>query len=486
LLVLLFYALTRPGPGKTRRTELKTRAQGLATTAATAALVALPQLAYTVPYLNRAYRFTGGAAPTPPGGAVSFKQFSQLYSGGPDSVLSLLDPQRYPVPDGNELYIGLAALAVLLASVLSLRRAVSAQLGRYSPPLVAAAVGGALAMLGPWTVFPRLLYALPFFAQIRQLARYSIMVHLVLCLLLAFALHAIGVGWRRQGMARSGPREQIAAAVGAFVVIDGIYLIVERAPGSDAWFGAQTLLGGLALLILAAAGARAVKLPLAPLLGLLIVGASLHNGIRTLGATSSPLYPPRYFARTPAITYAESACSGHRTLLVDDALPRNIGDVFRRIRTQNGYGATLHVPFFDFISASSWTSREQTRLLDLRCIIARSPLTLDGYHVGFRDPARGVTVYVDDHTSPVNTPELQPIPATVLKDDDRHKRWIVTLPRRTTVVVSAIVYPGWHVEVDGQRPSTSSFRVSTVPVFPEFTIGPGRHTVDYSWSGWPA
>jgi hypothetical protein len=483
LLVLLLYVFAGLRSGTVRSVELRMRLSGLLTTFATAFVVALPELLYALPYLNRAYRFVGEGPPIPPGGKVTYAVFSTLYSGGPESVLNFLDPERFTVPDGNELFLGLAALAVLAAGGLVARTSIRSQMGRYRAFLIAAGLVGVLAMLGPWTFFPRFLYELPFVAEVRELGRYAIMLELVMCLLLAFALQALSTEWFRQGVGRR--RSQIACAIGGFVAIDGIYLITDHAPGSSSWFGVQMLLGGLALLVLAA-GARMSRVPLVALLGLLIVGASLQNGTRTLGYTSSPLYPPHYFARTPAITYAERACAGHRTLVLEEALPINVGEVFRRLDTQNGHGATLQVPFFDFISGSSWTSTEQTQLLDLRCIVTRNPLTLPGYRLGFRDIAHGVTVYVDDDTSPLNTPQFQPIPVTVLKAEDRVLRYAVDLARPTTVVVSAIIYPGWHLQVDGHRVNAGSFRVGKVPIFPEVTLGPGRHTIDYSWSGWPS
>jgi hypothetical protein len=144
------------------------------------------------------------------------------------------------------------------------------------------------------------------------------------------------------------------------------------------------------------------------------------------------------------------------------------------------------VPYFDFISSSAWNSREQTHLLDERCIVARHPLAVPGYNVGFRDRADGVTVYINDRTSALNTPELQPIPATTLRDRDREMLYEVTVPRWTTVIVSAIVYPGWHVRVDGRVVHAESFRVRDVPIFPEVALPPGRHRLQYSWSGWPS
>ena len=72
------------------------------------------------------------------------------------------------VPDGNELFLGLAALAVLVAGGITLPGSIRTQMGRYRAPLTATAIIGALAMLGPWTIFPRVLYALPLVAQIRE------------------------------------------------------------------------------------------------------------------------------------------------------------------------------------------------------------------------------------------------------------------------------------------------------------------------------
>jgi hypothetical protein len=74
----------------------------------------------------------------------------------------------------------------------------------------------------------------------------------------------------------------------------------------------------------------------------------------------------------------------------------------------------------------------------------------------------------------------------VLKRTDFDLRYRVKLRRPTTVVLSAIVYPGWKLEVDGHSVSTQSYRLHGVPIFPEATLGAGTHTLDYSWSGLPS
>jgi hypothetical protein len=320
------------------------------------------------------------------------------------------------------------------------------------------------------------------------------MVHIVLCLLVAFALQAVASEWVREGSGPSWKREAIAAAAGGLIGIDGLYLFIHPPPGGSHWFGVQLLICAVFLLVVAAAAplARAqgrtplARLPLVVLLGIPIIVASLQNGTRVLGSTSSRLYPTRYYVRTPEITFAESACASHRTVVLGDALPSNVADVYRRLRTENGHGATLHAPFLDFIGSTAWSNPRQTRLLDERCIVSGSPISVPGYRAAFHNPGDGVTVYVNDYTSPLNTPQLQPIPAIVLRSGDRDLRYRFDLTRPTTVIVSAIVYPGWHVRVDDRSADVGSFRVGKVPVFPEVTLPAGPHTLQYSWSGWPA
>lgn len=465
LAVLLLLALV-PAAGR--------RAAGAAAFVGVAVLVALPQLAYSLPYFHHAYRFTSEPAPIPPGGKVSFETFSTAYSGGPESVLSLLNPERFPVPDGNQLFLGLAALVLLVLGCTILRRDVLALLGRGVTLTVAALVAvGALAMLGPWTPFPRVLYALPFVAQVRELGRYSVLVHIGLCIVVAAALQA--------ALLRPLPRRVLAVG-GALVAINGLYLLVEKAPGLSQTFAIQLLLAGA--LLLGLAFVRPARLGVAmPAAAALVAVGGAAAAFAAIDKTSSPYWPPRFYARTPLISYVERTCAGHRTLLLDDALPRNIGDVFAGIRTQNGYGATMHVPYFDFINSTSWTAPEETRLLDLRCIVARTPQRVPGYKP--RYSWGGATVYVDTRTSALNTPQLQPVPAATLADGDRRDRWRLDLSQPTTVVVSALDYGGFKLRLDGAPVRHGAFRVHGEAVFPEVRVPAGRHELEWSWSGWP-
>lgn len=495
LIVALFYVLALPLAGRGWRAELWPRALGLLTTAAAALLVALPQLVYSLPYLDRAYRFIGAGPPIPPGGSVSFQVFTTQYTGAPDTVLSMLDPIHYPVQDGNELFMGLGALAVLLVALFAYRRAIVAPMGRYRWAIAGVGLIGALAMLGPWTFFPRILYELPLVTEVRELGRYAIMVHLTLCLLLAGALEALARGWLSAPSARTWRRDVITSVVGGLVSINGVYLIAHPIAGEGRWFGTQLLLAGVVLLVLA--GARpitdlvtrlrpAMAVPVLVLIAIPIAWGSLHNGTRFLGSTSSAFYPAKYYARTPEITYVESACAGHRTVAVGSALPTNVADVYRDIRTVNGYGATVHVPYLAFQSNTPFGGPEQTRLLDERCIVTKGTLSVRGYHLGYRNPTDGVSVYVNDHTSPLNTPAFHPIPVAVLHQRDRDLLYEVNLSQWTTAIVSAIVYPGWTLKVDGQSVHTETFKVAGVAIFPEVILPPGRHKVQYSWSGWPS
>jgi hypothetical protein len=484
LIIGIIYLLRRWPAGAARRPALIARAKGLMTIGAAATIAALPQLVYSLPYLYRAYRFTGEPNPTPPGGKVSYETFSAAFSGGPDTALTFLDPRRFPALDGNELFIGLAALAVLLLAGVRWRAEIRTRLDGDGLALAVVAAFGVVAIIGPWTFVPRVLYELPFFAQVRELGRYAVMVHLVLCLVLACALQALADDRDLRTPGRVRGVRLAAVVAGAFAALNGVYLAVDPAPGDTGWFGVQLGLAGLAVLALAVPPRR-LRVSLVVLVGLLVVAGSLQNGARMLGRTSSPLYPPRDYARTTAITYVERACAGHRTLVLDDAFPRNVADVYRRIRTQNGFGATLHVPYFDFISRASYTDPVQLALLDMRCIVAKKPQSVPGYRVGHVDAARGVTVYIDERTSGLNTTAGVPVPAQILRIEDRRLTYRVILQRPTTLVLSALVYPGWKLRVDGSTVKTGSYDVGDERVFPEVRVSSGRHTIDYSWSGLP-
>jgi hypothetical protein len=332
---------------------------------------------------------------------------------------------------------------------------------------------------------------LPLVREVRELARYSIMVHVTLCLLLAFALQALGAAWPGAAERRWSRSELVVLALGVLIAADALYTFAYPPPNSTNWYAVQLLLAGVVLLVLGAArwiGRRrwGRRLPLLGLLAIPLVAASIETQELLHGSTGNPLYPARYYARTPEITFAERACAPHRIAVLHNALPANVGDVFPSLRIENGRGATMHAPFYDFITSFAWSDPVHTRLLDERCIASTTPISASGYRLGFHNPADGVSIYVNDNTSPLNTSALVPVPVRVVAQEDRKLAYAVALAHATTVVFSAIVYPGWNLRVDGRSLPTTSYRVRGVPVFPEVTIPAGSHLVQYSWSGWPS
>jgi hypothetical protein len=500
LCVLCLYALTT-WPAAGRRRELGVRLLAAVVTVLTAAIVALPQLAYTLPYLKRAYRFVGTTNPVPPGGNISFSTFANLVSGGPDSALSLLDPQRYPVIDNNAVYLTLGGLAIVLLVAGTHRSRLWRSLGEQRWAVIAILIIGALTMAGSWTFIPRILYAIPFAAEVRELARYSIMVQLALCLLLAGALDALPGWWASHGphaRALTSPRTAAVAfprrlqrallVAGALAALDGIYLIIFAPPASTSWFGVQLLLGGLTVVVLSVGhllvGGGRLRWVQA-WLGLLIVLASFHADLIWVGSTASPTYPVNYYAANPLIARVSKDCAGHRTLILG-GLPVNVGDVFRQIHEVEGYGATLQANYFDFLNSSSAIGSVETTLLDERCIVSPAAVSIAGYRLVYTDPTSGTHLYLNPSTSGLNDPGLKPISAQILPSSDRDLRWAVDRARPVKAIISAFTYPGWTVRLDGHRVATGSYALSNgESVFPTLTIPAGRHTVSYSWSGWP-
>jgi hypothetical protein len=485
LIVLLLYLGTAPADD--RRAELRARLSGLVVTALVAVLVAAPQLAYSLPYLGRAYRFVGAGHPVAPGGSVSFNVFVHAFSGGPQSFLSLLDPRAFPVPDANSLYLGLGTVAVLaLVSVrepAQLRR----RFGRFWWSVVAILVFGVLAMLGPWTFFPRILYFLPLVSQVRELARYSILIQLALCLLLAASLDILGERW---SLRRGGRERTVLLLAGGLAALNGLYLWLFPPPGGGSWFGAQLILGGAVCVVLGLAGGfRAgparhagglvLLVPLFILIGLL-------SGLSGLGRTSSSLYPTRSFALTPALRFVQHSCAAGRTELLDQVFPNNVGDVYRSIHTVNGYGATMQSSLYAFLGQVSPVGPAGVGLLDVRCVATAAPLRNPLFHLAFADYTRGQFVYLDWRTSPVIRADLRPVPVQVLADQDRFHAFRVHLDAPARLYLSEIVYPGWIARIDGHVVPTGYYRARGTPVFPQLSVPAGTHILSYSWSGWPS
>ena len=482
LCIVLLYALTGTPPGIPRSTVVRARLFAFVTTLLVAVLVALPQLVYSLPYLGRAVRFIGPGPPVLPGHPIGFHTFANAYSGGPQSFLSLLDPQAFSVPDDNDLFLGLAGFVVLAVCWVSAPRHLWHRIGRYRAPLLAILLIGATAMVGSWTVLPRLLYVIPFVNEIRELARYAVMVVLVLCLMLAF-----GFDWLQREGVKSRLVSRLLLVLAAAILLNGVYLAFDPPPGGDRWFGIQLVLASGALAACARLGEwrhqREVRLAA---LGLLVVTSALYGGIRYVGRTDSPLYPPKQFARTPTITFLEQNCAGHRTLILDQALPQNVGDVFRAIHTENGYGATMHLSLYEFVTHVDPASAEGSALLDLRCIVAHHPITTAGYGLAFSNSSNGDLVYLNPTTSAVNTTSFRPVPVTILRQRDRELAYRITSRRARRVIVSAIAYPGWKLTLDGSSVPARFFNVGGTHVFPEVDVRAGTHTLSYSWSGWPS
>lgn len=460
------------------------RFAGLIGIAAGLVVVALPQIVYSLPYLAQAYRFTSEPHPTAPGEKISFEAFVRDYAGGPDAALSLLNPQAYDVPDANTLFIGIAGLAAVLIALALVRRRALAALRGYGWAIAGIGLLGALAMLGNWTPFPRVLHSLPLLAQVRELGRYSILVHFALVLALASALQGLLVVLARTGHdERRHAASRVLLGIGGLLTVNTLYLLVDGAPPLTDWFALQVGIAAIAVLLIAV-GLRGPSRGTRWGLGAAIGAGGLLASSWAVPSTSSPLYPPRNYARTPVISALERSCAGHRTLVNDTAIPRNTADVFRKLRTHNGFGATMHEPFYDFIIGAP-LDPEQSNLLDLRCIVAKETPPPAGYTPVFQDVSTGVTVYRDPTTSPLNTPDAKPIPARILLDADRVRRFEVELPARTTVVVSSIIYPGWSLRVNGRDVDFDAYELGDTDIFPMVTLPAGRHTLEWAWSGSP-
>ena len=156
-------------------------------------IIALPQVALSTQYLPHAVRFVGDIKPIKSGQKVSNSTFTQTYTYHLQDVLSVVDPVQYPVADGNPLYVGLIGLVIILIAIFLLRKDLREHVVWKSQKNFI--LGGTalitLIMIGYWTFIPSLMRYLPLFSQIRQLARYSMVVQFLLVLLFGICFEVV-------------------------------------------------------------------------------------------------------------------------------------------------------------------------------------------------------------------------------------------------------------------------------------------------------
>lgn len=463
------------------------RLVGIAAAVAISLFLALPQLLLAAQYLPDAVRFVGDPHPISTGGVVSFETYTKTFAYPLSATFSLIDPSLFPAIDSNELYIGLIGLGVLVGAVVLFRRAFKEHRTwrLHGWFLVGTSLLALVIMIGYWTFIPALLRELPLISQIRQLGRYSILVHFCLAILVGVAVEI----WAKEVMKLKKAHKKrylLALGAAAFLFVNGVYLwLVVGKVGTSKHLAIQALIlaigvGGALLLV------RYTKWVLLVAVTLSVIVTPLWFMPRVTDFQQT--YPPNYFKRSAVVAFLEGYSGKARILVEDQALPINLGDVYD-IQTINGYGATLYDSFYRYINQPDAEGEEGRRLdfMNIRFIVAKTDrpnhkLVLDDAETGIRiyeRPTWAPRAYLkSERTQCIARSEECHEPA-ITQYGQNEITVEYDAAKADQLVLSEVNAPGWKATIDGQKVDVQSDDPTGIPIFRMVDAPAGRHVVRF-------
>ncbi|HEX7963733.1 MAG TPA: hypothetical protein VF466_04035 [Candidatus Saccharimonadales bacterium] len=493
MIVALFAILRSPHPSFEPwfKTTLK-RLSALIIIVFISFIVALPQVLLSAQYLPRAYRYVGEPQPVAPTATISFITFTKTFSYAPDQIFSIIDPVKFPVEDGNEVYVGLVGLGMLATVLVLCRRQLREHPAwrLYKYFIIGGSAVGSIIMFGYWTFISDILRVLPLLSQVRELARYSIVVHICLALLVGICLDILAV--RVPELLKNRKLRLGLVGFGAFLTVNTLYAyMVQKHNVLDMHFVYQC-----AVLIVTLGAALLLTRYIRWVLVAGIVLSAIFEPVWFLPLTATQLrYPPSYYARTPAITYLEHFYGQGRVMLVDEALPNNIGDVYH-IQTINGYQATLQKEMYEYWNVPDPPSTPELHvdLMNVMFLVSKQ-VHIELPPPVLHDTVRGIYVYKRRaylprayYASQLDACRLQTAACTPPRMT-QYSDHSITLQSSTTtaqrLVLSEIVYPGWHAYIDGKAaPVTAYSPVGRPLLFRSTQVPAGQHTVQFRYQPW--
>ena len=492
LIIALFALLRSPLPSfePWLRTAVR-RMRAVIVVVGISVLIALPQVLLSAQYLPRAYRYVGEPKPVASTAKISFITFTKTFSYAPDQIFSIVDPVKFPVEDGNEVYVGLVGLGMLITVLALYRKQLSEHVAwrSYKYFIIGGIMVGGIIMFGYWTFISDALRVLPLLSQVRELARYSIIVHVSLALLVGICLDVVAE--QVPALLKNRRVRLGALALSAFVVLNTAYIYEAQKRGI---FGMHFVYENIVLAVTLAACLLLTRY-LRWVLVAGIVLSALAEPVWFLPLTATQLrYPPSYYARTLAITYLEKYYGQGRVMLVDEALPNNIGDVYH-IQTINGYQATLQKEMYDYWNAPDPADKPDMHvgLMNVMFMVTKQPHTEQP--LVFHDTVRDIYIYKRRTYEPrayfasqldaclQAAPDCTAPRITQYSDHSITMRTASAAKQR--LILSEVMYPGWHAYVDGKTTPVSAYNPLGPPnLFRSAMIPAGTHTVQFRYQPW--
>ena len=445
--ILLAGLLARDG---TAGQKLARLARAGACAGAAALLVAGPQLLLTLEYLADAYRWVGLDFPIGPDKRVPWRVYGYHFILQPADVAGLVDPWRHGAEDVNSPYLGTLPLLMLgLFVARPWARAHGTAWARHRYWLLAVMAFAVLNALGHYGYLSWMLRVLPLAGEVREPGRAILMFHFAACTIAALGFEA----WSAR-KAAAAPRRGWHWVLAVAVALQLTWMIVVR----DGLLSAQAAWQlALAVALLGAGAMFALPAParIAAAFALLLSNAVAMEWL-VLPPVAAPARAEARFAPLSFQPLLEQGWGRYRVLLAGETgLPSNFGSA-HRVQTVNGYGATMHRPYFDFISQVDGIDSERYDLLNVRYVVSREPLDLPRVA---SDAARGVDLYERRDWLPrVFLQSQARAPAAAMADaigletleyGDHAMRFRLRAAAADLAVISEIDYPGWCAQVNG-------------------------------------
>lgn len=446
---------------------------------AAAIAIALPQLWISASYLPNAYRVqsTGYVAP---GNKISYEDFARSFNLNPHEFTNLIDPVSYPVRDGNDPFIGLAPLAIIVLALVMVRtKFKKVKLWQEQGDVISALlILSVVAMLGYATWFAVVLYKLPLVYQIRQLGRYVVLLDLALAAIVAVSLEAISEE-------KINTRQRInLAIIGGFLALQFAYLFLLR----HYIFGTHLALqyGVIAALILGSVTFARFKRTL--LIGS-VIATVIVSGFWFLPKLKSDTETVAAYTQSPAlISTLEQTNGKYRVGFEENALPINSGDVFN-FQTTAGYSATISAPFYEFAHKSNLDPNFINDILGVQMIAKKTVTNKD--MVVFKDPAKNVSVvtrptalpkfFTTTNKGSTARADYQGLVVTTEDYKDQYQKYVVDVPKAGDVIASELYFPGWQAVVDGKPAQIAEYTVGSYPLLKQLNLPAGKHTVEFRY-----
>lgn len=236
-----------------------------------AIMLSLPQVVLALQYMKNAYRFVG--YPIGPGEKIHYSTYATGFSMSPENIFNLINPWGYQIKDGNDIFIGLSALSLILIVIFGFRKQLNS-FKRWKENkvfILTLIIFGLLAALGHLTFLAVILYKMPIIYQVRQLSRYLILVHFGVAIFFAIAFSLLST----QSTTLSRRSRSFLFMFGGLVLINSVYIILLRKHLFNVNYGLQWFLAGLTIIVIALFVNK--KALLTPLLACLIVANALLN-----------------------------------------------------------------------------------------------------------------------------------------------------------------------------------------------------------------